>query len=248
MPNFYGKTGSTGFDEETVDTSYLYLEEVVTLEFLTGLTGVTGDYFSGLSMPFITHATGNRGYYSSQNAWQHNYISQAHFPGYVLYKNRVLDESTSVGATGTVSSFFTSSQYGQILPTSHYLPNSTITEFIYTTFNQNSGYGTSYSRGLSGQTAGMTAACFLRNIDRYYEVWNPSTNWESGWGATNVTNKATQVRFSRFNEEYALMDFNITVNVKNPKLLRVPMQPLLESLDILQEELAASQLATMPGL
>ena len=72
-------------------------------------------------------------------------------------------------------------------------------------------------------------ATYQRNIDYFYSIYNPATNFDNGWntvgnaiGAPVIENKASAIRFKRINSEFALVDFNITVKVDNPNLDGTP--------------------------
>ena len=67
--------------------------------------------------------------------------------------------------------------------------------------------------------AGATGLSLLRNVDKYYNLVQNSTNWDNGWESDGeFRNETSQFRFKRINSDMALVDFNMTIEVKNPNL------------------------------
>jgi len=75
---------------------------------------------------------------------------------------------------------------------------------------------TATSPGLTG----ANRVSVRRNIDHFYELFTPNTNYDNGWNtlseSTPLQNPATAIRMKRINSEFALVDFNITVKANNP--------------------------------
>lgn len=145
-----------------------------------------------------TGATGVRsitGGTSLTGGWTANYLNVN--MGYVSYYNSIPDPRN-----GGLDTHFSSNEYGEIVKAAPDLPGSV--------------------SGVTGLTAyqGDTAANYAsvrRNIDYYYKIFPGSTaNYDSGWGNTDIENRATQIRFKRINSDFVLVDFNITVEVLNP--------------------------------
>ena len=66
---------------------------------------------------------------------------------------------------------------------------------------------------------GATGISILRNIDKYYNISNSSTNWDNGWNNTEgFENKDSQFRFKRINSDMAMIDFNMSITVNNPSV------------------------------
>ena len=64
---------------------------------------------------------------------------------------------------------------------------------------------------------GATGLALLRNVDKYYNIVQNGTNWDNGWNAPNeIVNDTSQFRFKRINSDFALIDFNMTIGVRNP--------------------------------
>ena len=64
---------------------------------------------------------------------------------------------------------------------------------------------------------GATGLALLRNVDKYYNIVQNGTNWDNGWNAPNsINNDTSQFRFKRINSDFALIDFNMTIGVRNP--------------------------------
>jgi hypothetical protein len=82
-----------------------------------------------------------------------------------------------------------------------------------------SGGGSVISATGTMSGTGATGLALLRNVDKYYNLVQNGTNWDNGWNAPDViTNDTSQFRFKRINSDFALIDFNMTVEVKNPDL------------------------------
>jgi len=85
-----------------------------------------------------------------------------------------------------------------------------------------SGIITSGGGGIASATGtmsgtGATGLALLRNVDKYYNLVQNGTNWDNGWNApSTITNDTSQFRFKRINSDFALIDFNMTIEVKNP--------------------------------
>lgn len=64
---------------------------------------------------------------------------------------------------------------------------------------------------------GGTGLALLRNVDKYYNLVQNGTNWDDGWNSNDeIQNETSQFRFKRINSEFALIDFNMTISVRNP--------------------------------
>lgn len=82
-----------------------------------------------------------------------------------------------------------------------------------------SGAASSSTESIPTAASGANRASIRRNIDKFYELFTPGTNYDTGWGRPNdVKNPATAIRMKRINSEFALVDYNITVKVTNPWL------------------------------
>lgn len=126
--------------------------------------------------------------------------------GFARYFNKYYDQTN--GSNVPVD-YFTGSQYGKIV---RYDPP--------TGFTAGNFFGPAGTTNL-GTTAGTgaTGVSVLRNIDYYYKIFQGTTgNYDNGWNNDEFENKASDIRFKRINSEYALVDFNITIQVDNPVL------------------------------
>lgn len=84
-----------------------------------------------------------------------------------------------------------------------------------------SGIGSGATASATGTYlgTGATGLALLRNVDKYYSIYNPTTNFDNGWNSNGaIENKASQFRFKRINSDFALIDFNMTIEVRNPDL------------------------------
>jgi hypothetical protein len=213
----YGKKEKdTGFDRETIKVENLRLDEVVTLEFVTNLIGVNR------TLAGTTAGAGN----TALNAAGPTYTSLSYFPTNVLYKRLIMDESLSLGITsgngGLTSALMNSDAFG-IVNTQAPIPqggNDSNSFILGNPFIGGGFQGTGTIGGYSSAIgfSGGFRACTTRNIEKYYNIQNDSTNWMDGWNDPNVENKMSEVRFKRINSDYVLFDFNLTFNVKNPKM------------------------------
>lgn len=211
----YGqKEKTSGFDNITVDMNNFLLEEVVSLEFIYGYTaaaGVAG--VAAVTGATSNHSNANYGVVSGGTNVTGNIGGTGYWPAHVLYTNRrMLDDVwPTVGYTGPLSSdykeTFASNEYAKLYAIGPSMPN-----------------GKSYiswpdGNDLTGMTGGGTASTMIRNIDKFYNIFAGSTgNYDGGWGDPNYENKASEFRFKRINSEFALVDFNVTVAVRNPNL------------------------------
>jgi hypothetical protein len=199
---------SGGFDDVTIAANRFYVEEVVTLEFVPSYTGSNNEFITDVSGLTASMARGGSDYIGAQPWVEASYSAT---PLYVKYMNSYeLGNGNRYGITGpNVLNYFEQNQYGRkvlVLGTG-------VT-------------GTTPSTVLTGVTGGVTGgipnndavyASILRNVDKYYGVKTSETNWDNGWGSSgSVNNKDSAFRFRRINSDFALVDFNMTVNVENP--------------------------------
>jgi hypothetical protein len=206
----YGrKEKDSGFDSVTIDVDNFLLEEVVTLEFIYGYTATTGV----VGVYGVTGATSNTGqtFYGVVGGGTNavgNSGGTGYWPAHVLYRNRSMLDSAwpNYGYTGPATT-----DYDGLFDTDEYAK-------LY-----------SIGPGVTGTVSwpdmselnigpGGTVSTVIRNIDKFYSIHNPATNWDSGWGDPTYTNNASGFRFKRINSEFALVDFNITIAVRNPNL------------------------------
>jgi hypothetical protein len=202
----YGnKTDS--LDATTVETSRFYVEEVVTLEFVPGYTGVTGA--RGL--------TGNAGLTTNRMGWTASAnIGEYSSPMYVKYFNKQV-HTAGLGVTGfTGSNAFNSTTYGQIVRPLNTYGITGATEM----YSTRGASGTPIFSTFDSKTTDYPGASILRNVDKYYNVWSDTTNWDNGWnsGDNSINNQSSAFRFKRINQDIALVDFNLTIEVNNPDL------------------------------
>jgi hypothetical protein len=136
-----------------------------------------------------------------------------YWPAHVLYRNRAMTDKywPNYGYTGPAGTDyqqeFTSSQYSKLFAVGPSSPNGRQIAW------PDLGY-----TGV-GLTGGGTASTIIRNIDKFYSIYQGSTgNYDDGWGDPNFQSKASEFRFKRINSEFALVDFNITIAVRNPNL------------------------------
>ena len=184
-----GSTGTTGGTGATGNIQKLQLLEVVTCELLRGYTGVS-------SSRGITGVTGN------YTGWSYDVNSM----GFARYFNTYYNQTNGTSAP---LQYFGTGTYGAIV---HY---DAPTGFTSGSFSGPTG--TTGSQNATG--TGATGVSVLRNIDYYYKIFQGTTgNYDNGWNNDEFENKATDVRFKRINSEYALIDFNITIEVNNPTL------------------------------
>ena len=200
----YGnKTDS--LDETTVETSRFYVEEVVTLEIAQLYSGIgTGGFFI---TDIASGASGSNGF-------------QYETPMYIKYFNSRVDYPyfglTGVGGGG----YFSPSQYGQVIRPVYPAGITGTNPISYQTFEASGG---STALNFDGSTTDYPGAAVLRNVDKYYSVWSDNTNWDNGWNTTGIggpaiNNKSSAFRFKRINQDMALIDFNMTIEVTNPNL------------------------------
>jgi hypothetical protein len=214
----YGqKEKDAGIDNTTIDIDNLVIDEIVTLEFVIGYTGannrgITGATANGeFAASNLPGGTAGSSFGSDISPYTYP-AGTGSWPAYVYYKNRDLNESSINGATGTVNNIngMTAGVYGRVVPIGP--------QPQYPSGGYVGGYwGFPQGANLPAGT-GVTGSTLWRNLDKYYSIYNPATNYENGWGSPTLQNKATEVRFKRINSEFALFDFNITVAVRNPNM------------------------------
>ena len=205
---------NSGFDDTTVSTSRFYLEEVVTLEFVPSYTGVTGQGF------YIADAPGVKT--KLQSGLKNNFFTTANVAPalHVKYHNSVMgNPKYGIGASGSNDSF-TTSQWGQVIPmfSAPNYPSPTGSNANNTYFSsENTGSNFVVDTGTPVEFIGDDAngVSILRNVDKYYSIVNDSTAWDSNWNSDTINNSSTQFRFKRINQDFALIDFNMTIAVNN---------------------------------
>lgn len=201
----YGqKEKDGGFDDVTIKVNNFILDEVVTLEFIYGYTGMnTPNYRRG-----ITGSVSNKQDVVGASSAPGTSGGTGFWPAHVLYRNRRTTDSAwpYYGFTGPntydYQAEFTGGQYAKLYPVG---PDANSSAFYF----ESSGLG------IAG---GPTASTMVRNIDKYYSIFNPATDFDNGWGDPDYDNKASGFRFKRINSEFALIDFNMTIAVRNPNL------------------------------
>jgi hypothetical protein len=74
--------------------------------------------------------------------------------------------------------------------------------------------------GMTGLASGVATinSPVRRNIDYYYKIMPGSTAGYDDSQGLGQHNQATAIRFKRINSEFVLVDFNITVQVMNPRM------------------------------
>jgi hypothetical protein len=198
----YGqKEKETGFDETTVSTSRFYLEEIVTLEFVGGSTGITAgnSYITGTASLLYGQENVADGIGVQFDNWS--------TPQYVKYYNSIMGNSR-YGLTGATLNAFTSADYGRKMR-------------ILSNQGATAGFSGTYYNAIGGSTGNInfnatgTYHSVLRNIDKYYSLYD-TTGWDNNWNADDLNNKSSQFRFKRINSDMALVDFNMTIQVNNP--------------------------------
>ena len=213
---FGEKEKDTGFSTRLTEGnnySKLRLMEVVSMEMIQSYTGSSNARVDDLSEVY-------QGMYSRNTL---NTRGGAVSMGYVKYFNTQYDRSGS-------TPYFLPTEYGQKLGIS--AEQNIIIGMTGGGINS-SGIPFGYSGGgrplLYGGAAGVIPqeAILMRNLDKYYQIYQgpttpggAQTSANQNWTGTNVSdnNKATSIRFNRINSEYALVDFNITVEVNNPEI------------------------------
>lgn len=208
----YGqKEKNTGFDNVTIDMDNFLIEEVVTMEFIYGYTGLTS---GNVGVRAVTGATSNWiGVVSGGTNQTGDAGGTGYWPAHVMYRNRKMLDSAwpDDGYTGPLTSDyaaeFTGGQYAKFYAVGPSMPTGKIAITWPDVSDTN------------GMTGGGTASTMIRNIDQFYSIFQGSTaSYDEGWGDSNYQNKASEFRFKRINSEFALIDFNITVAVRNPNL------------------------------
>ena len=214
-------------DSTTVNTNRFYVEEVVTLEFVTGYTGITGAgrNISGTatnSLGVVGGSTGLTLLYQEFKA-----------PMYVKYSNAqthlpIVGLTAAPGLGVTTSNLFSTGQYGKIINpiTSVAIPPgnpiNTVPGATGIATTLTPGYP-GYGGTVLGYAPGTTAmgSAVLRNVDKYYNMWNDTTNWDSGWNSSDssIQNDSSAFRFKRINQDMALVDFNLTIETNNPSIV-----------------------------
>ena len=202
----YGqKEKDSGFDTSTIDIDNFVLDEVVTLEFIYGYTGVSA---AQTGVRGITGATSNYIGVVGGGTNTAGAGGTAYWPAHVLYRNRATTDIywPTSGYTGPATTDYTA-------------------EFTGGQYAKLYAVGPAATGDLSWVVSGpipndgATASTMIRNIDHFYSIYQGSTvNYDGGFGDTNFQSKASEVRFKRINSEFALIDFNITVAVRNPNL------------------------------
>ena len=198
-------------DVNGVGLTGLHIEEVVTQEFLAGYqNGIIYDVDTlTYTQAYVTAATSHvNNYLDTDDAESISKLPKDMYPGYVRYYNR------SYNVPGTTTAF-TSLQFGAYSPLAPELPSGATGVIKY---NQPAGYTGSVTPGNTGSYSyKINVGTIRRNIDKYYSIYAPTTNYENGWNnPTVINNPATAIRMQRINEEFALIDFNITIAVDNP--------------------------------
>jgi len=208
-------------------TDKFFLEEIITFEpfinpydnvndpnaFITSIySGPTGSFDNGI-ISSLTSPT-------DKDCYQ--------FPGFVRYFNRMLSRR----GDKNFQKYFSNSQWGQkidifgkINPTdANPYPNKTqaVSPLTNSLINLEP----------SGPT-GARQAVLWRNIDKSYELLKDEDEppvWDKGIKKPNggsVNNKPSEFRFKRINSNYALIDFNFTIEMKN-----IPIGNLLGTTNI----------------
>ena len=209
----YGqKEKDSGFDNTTIDIDNFLLDEVVTLEFIYGYTGVSA---AQTGVRGITGATSNYlGVMAGGTNGANDQGGTGYWPGHVLYRNRLMADAytnqavwPNDGYTGPLTTDyvaeFTGGQYAK----------------LYAVGPVPAAGSLSWVTSGAYPNDGATASTLVRNIDKFYSIYQGSTiNYDGGFGDSNFQSKASEVRFKRINSEFALIDFNITVDVRNPNL------------------------------
>lgn len=206
----YGqKEKDSGFDNATIDIDNFLLDEVVTLEFIYGYTGVSSAQTGVLGVTGATSNALNVVAAGKQEAG--NPGGTGYWPAHVLYRNRLMADAytnpsvwPNYGYTGDYVAEFTGGQYAKMYAIGPPMPNSGTVTWPDVSFST---------------IGGGTASTMIRNIDHFYSIYQGSTiNYDGGFGDPNFESKASEVRFKRINSEFALVDFNVTVAVRNPNL------------------------------
>ena len=231
---FGEKEKDTGFSTRlTEGNNYqkLRLMEVVTMELIQGYTANIG------TDPRIEDVTElYTGKYPRVGVTGLNPKGGAVSMGYVKYFNTQYERDGN-------TTYFTpvppppgvTPQYGQKIAIQSY--NNVISGMtgggINSAFNYPGYTGSDNHPILYGDTVNDDLPQYgilYRNLDYYYSIYQGPTvaNVPNGtqiaadqnWRGTDTdnNNKATSIRFNRINSEYALVDFNITVEVSNPIL------------------------------
>jgi hypothetical protein len=198
----YGqKEKTSGFDKDTIDIDNLYIESVVTLEFVYGYTGTVGRG--------ITSSASNAAFSYGADG---TFGGTAYWPAHVLYKNKAMLDSVwpTYGYTGGLKAdtypLFDNDEYAKIYSVG---PTAGLTGAIWPdATNANS----------DPFNASGTGSTLIRNVEKFYEIYNPATNYDNGWNDPAITNKASEIRFKRINSDFSMLDFNLTVSVRNPNL------------------------------
>lgn len=223
----YGqKEKDSGFDSVTINSTRFYVEEVVTLEFVSSYTGTAGTTATRIiASPTdaalnISKSTDPN--FNSTSLWGHQVATAT--PLYVKYLNSQMGNS-KYGITGTKNNLFQPTEYGMKVKVLGSGMTGAITGVGPDGSPAGSYYGYSGGTGTSASLInigldGATAASILRNVDKFYSLNIDTTNWDNGWYETENTiqNRATGFRFKRINSDFALVDFNMTVNVNNPDI------------------------------
>ena len=198
----YGqKEKNSGFDKDTIDIDNLFVESVVTLEFIYGYTGAAGRGITS-SAANSAHSYGASGTFGGTAYW----------PAHVLYKNKAMLDSVwpTYGYTGPLKAdtypLFDDDEYAKIYSLG---PTAGLTGAIWP---DDTDFNSDYFN------ASGTGSTLVRNVEKFYEIYNPATNYDNGWNSPDITNKASEIRFKRINSDFAMLDFNLTLSVRNPNL------------------------------
>ncbi len=203
-----------GFDDVTVAANRFYVEEVVTLEFVPSYTGTSGTMITdvaGLTGNMTrSTATGTSG----APAWAH--AAWTSTPLYVKYFNNLFGAGGTGVVAGATAPFFATDQYGMKAQVLAEVGTGTTASFVLLTNTA----GLALSQNIPASSS--TNASVLRNVNKYYDVVRTNTNWDNGWGSSgSINNKDSAFRFRRINTDFALVDFNMTVSVENPRVFGI---------------------------
>jgi hypothetical protein len=187
---FTGGRGTTGTTGGTGATGNVQKLQLLEVVTCELLRGYTG--VGGLGIRGITGVTGNYTGLDTSSM------------GFARYFNTYYNQTDGTTAP---TQYFGVGQYGTIV--SYPAP---------TGFTAGNFSGPTGTTGATGSTGATGVSC-VRNIDYYYKIFQGTTgNYDNGWNNDEFENKATDIRFKRINSEYALVDFNITIEVNNPVL------------------------------
>jgi hypothetical protein len=200
----------SGMDGTTISMNNLLIDKVVTLEYLVGYTGTAGFSITSKTTNEANIAPAAK---SGGTAYGITAGSGVRYPGYVTYSNAYLDENTGFGATGITggpynTTGWNSNEYARIYPVA---PGMTAGIALIQP-GQNT---VSDPQDLSG--VGLTGGTIIRNASKYYSLYDANSP-AGGWGDDDFTDKTSAIRFQRINSDWVMIDFNLTVSVRNPNL------------------------------